>query len=181
MLDELRAMTQKYISPILVRQTQIDQFTERCYKGSEAVYDLVKDIPRSVDISVLDTTPVTVLVDRILSDALRVRASDIHIEPKERTILVKYRVDGDLKDVMRLPAEISNPFISRIKIMSHMDISENRKPQDGRFSFPLEGRDVDVRASTIPTVMGERVELRLLDPQESKIRWTAWGCAPRSS
>ncbi len=178
MLDELRVITQRYISPILVRQTQIDQFTERCYKGSEAVYDLVKDIPRSVDISVLDTTPVTVLVDRILSDALRVRASDIHIEPKERTILVKYRVDGDLKDVMRLPAEISNPFISRIKIMSHMDISENRKPQDGRFSFPLEGRDVDVRASTIPTVMGERVELRLLDPQESKISLDSLGLRP---
>jgi type II secretory ATPase GspE/PulE/Tfp pilus assembly ATPase PilB-like protein len=103
------------------------------------------------------------LVDRIVAQALQERATDIHIEPLEKGLLIRYRVDGMLHDALTPPRAVYTGTISRIKILANMDIAERRMAQDGRFTYKSNGRDVDVRASAIPTIHGEKLVLRLLD------------------
>ncbi len=103
------------------------------------------------------------LVDQIIVQARHERATDIHIEPFERKLLIRYRVDGLLNDALTLPKAVYTGTVSRIKILSHMDIAERRRAQDGRFTHGAEGRNVDIRVSAIPTIHGEKLVLRLLD------------------
>jgi len=107
--------------------------------------------------------PIVRLVTRTFQDALAERASDIHVEPGHGRLRVRFRVDGMLRDVAEHPAHLSAPLLSRLKIMARMDIAEKRKPQDGRISLKLGGRDVDVRASVLPSNHGETMVMRLLD------------------
>jgi len=110
-----------------------------------------------------DDAPIVRLVTRMFGEALEVRASDIHIEPGHGRVRVRYRVDGMLRDVAEHPEHLAAPLISRLKIMARMDIAEKRKPQDGRIGLRLAGRDVDVRASILPSNHGESMVMRLLD------------------
>ena len=110
-----------------------------------------------------DDAPIVRLVTRMFSDALEVRASDIHIEPGHGRVRIRYRVDGMLRDVAEHPEHLAAPLISRLKIMARMDIAEKRKPQDGRIGLRLAGRDIDVRASILPSNHGESMVMRLLD------------------
>ncbi|HIJ59099.1 MAG TPA: type IV-A pilus assembly ATPase PilB [Nitrospirae bacterium] len=108
--------------------------------------------------------PIVKLVNGILLNALRSRASDIHIEPSEEMIRVRYRIDGVLQPVLKLPVKMKNAMTSRIKIMSHLDISERRLPQDGRIKLKIgNDREIDFRVSTLPTIFGEKIVMRLLD------------------
>lgn len=107
--------------------------------------------------------PIIRLVSRMFQEALERRASDIHIEPKGDGLVVRYRVDGVLREVAKHPGHLAAPLISRLKIMARMDIAEKRKPQDGRIGVSLSGRDVDVRISILPTNHGESIVMRLLD------------------
>jgi type IV pilus assembly protein PilB len=107
--------------------------------------------------------PIVRLVTRTFQDALAERASDIHVEPGHGRLRVRFRVDGMLRDVAEHPAHLSAPLLSRLKIMARMDIAEKRKPQDGRISLKIGGRDVDVRASVLPSNHGETMVMRLLD------------------
>ncbi|MBF0327923.1 MAG: type IV-A pilus assembly ATPase PilB [Nitrospirae bacterium] len=117
-----------------------------------------KDIPKEGD------APVVKLVNGILLNALKSRASDIHVEPAEELIRVRYRIDGVLQPVLKLPVKMKNAITSRLKIMSHLDISERRLPQDGRIKLKMsENREIDFRVSTLPTLFGEKIVLRLLD------------------
>ncbi len=111
--------------------------------------------------------PIIRLVTRMFRDALEMRASDIHIEPGHGRVRVRYRVDGMLRDIAEHPVHLHSPLISRLKIMATMDISEKRKPQDGRIGLSIDGRDVDVRASILPGSHGETMVLRLLDRSKS--------------
>ena len=127
----------------------------------------------SADISKLahDTKlpPIVRLVNVLLSDAARAGASDIHVEPQESFVLVRQRVDGMLHDVLKIPKNLQDPSISRIKIISGMDIAERRKPQDGRSRLRFEGNRIDLRVSTLPTQFGEKVVIRLLDSKGARI------------
>ena len=116
-----------------------------------------------------DDTPIIKLINGVISQAIKSRASDIHFEPYENKIIIRFRVDGLLREVLSQDSKISSVLISRIKIISGLDISERRLPQDGRVSLSLGDKNVDVRVSTLPSSYGERVVLRLLDKQSAQI------------
>ena len=102
-------------------------------------------------------------VNLLITQAINDRASDIHIEPAEHDLRVRYRIDGVLHEMQRAPKQIQNGVICRVKIMSDIDIAERRKPQDGRMSVVHNGRKIDLRVATLPTVWGEKVVMRILD------------------
>lgn len=110
-----------------------------------------------------DEAPVIKLIDSLILEAVKSRASDIHIEPEQRTLRIRYRVDGLLQEVDLLPKKLQDSVISRVKILANMDIAETRSAQDGRINMRLESRDLDIRVSTFPTIYGENVVMRLLD------------------
>lgn len=114
-----------------------------------------------------DEAPIIQLVNKIVTQALRDRASDIHVEPTDGRIRIRYRVDGALREVLSLPASTGPELVSRIKIMAEMDIVERRRPQDGQFQMPIDGINVDVRVATGATIWGETAVLRLLDQSRS--------------
>ncbi len=120
--------------------------------------------------------PIVKLVNGILLNALRSRASDIHIEPSEEMLRVRYRIDGVLQPVLKLPVKMKNAITSRIKIMSHLDISERRLPQDGRIKLKIGGdREIDFRVSTLPTIFGEKIVMRLLDKSNLQLELNKLG------
>ena len=119
---------------------------------------------------VADDAPVVQVVDRILTQAMRDRASDVHIEPSDDIVRVRFRIDGALKEVLQLPASMGPGLVSRIKIMSNMNIVERRRPQDGQLTITIDGKEVDVRVATVATIMGESCVMRLLDKTRSVLR-----------
>ena len=126
-------------------------------------YELVDPATLAKDVRL---PPIVKLVNLILSDAAKIGASDVHIEPHETRLQVRVRVDGLLRDVLTVPHHLQDATISRIKIISGMDISERRKPQDGRSRLRFEGRRIDLRVSTMPTQFGEKIVIRLLNPDQ---------------
>tara|TARA_B100001059_G_scaffold2183_1_gene1799 strand:- start:625 stop:2124 length:1500 start_codon:yes stop_codon:yes gene_type:complete len=138
-----------------------DEFDLKSFAGSiSATEDLL---------SGSNDTPIIKLINGIISQAVKNRASDIHFEPYEESLIVRFRVDGILKEILKHDSKISSVLISRIKIISGLDISERRLPQDGRVSLSLGDKNIDVRVSTLPSSYGERIVLRLLDKQASQI------------
>ena len=140
--------------------------------------DLVQSM-EEMDLSSLEDAaeqaPVVKLVNLILMDAIRKQASDIHLEPYEKSMRVRFRIDGVLYEVMRPPLHLKNALISRIKIMSRLDIAERRLPQDGRIKLKAKGREMDFRVSVLPTLFGEKVVLRLLDKASLQLDMTKLG------
>ncbi len=137
---------------------------------------LLQEIPRIEDLlESQDDAPVIRLINALFTQALRERASDIHIEPFESRSVVRLRVDGTLRDLIELARALHAAVVSRIKIMAQLDIAEKRLPQDGRITLRVAGKPVDVRVSTIPTGHGERVVLRLLDKQAGRLDLTRLG------
>ena len=116
---------------------------------------------------VSDDAPVVQVVDRILVQAMRDRASDVHIEPSEEFVRVRFRIDGALKEILQLPIAIGPGLVSRIKIMANMNIVERRRPQDGQLTANIDGNEVDVRVATVSTIMGENCVMRILDKKRS--------------
>jgi len=179
-VDDMRVLFGKAIEPVVVpRQALLDAIHtvfDRRAGADQVVDDLAgedldsiahdldeqtKDILEAGD----DEAPIIRLVNSILSQAIKERASDIHIEPYEREILVRFRKDGVLKEIVRAPKRFQASIASRIKIMGNLNIAEKRLPQDGRIRIKIAGRDVDLRLSTVPTSYGERIVLRILDKQ----------------
>lgn len=144
--------------------------------------EVVNDV-EEIDVRLLERatedTPVIKIVNVILQDAIRKKASDIHIEPYEKSFRVRYRIDGVLYEVMKPPFKMKNAITSRIKIMSEMDIAERRLPQDGRIKIKLDGgKDMDFRVSSMPTLFGEKICLRLLDKSNLQTDLTKLGYEP---
>lgn len=133
----------------------------------------VSDISDEINLSALEAisqeAPIIQLVNMIIVDGIKERASDIHLEPNQRGLLVRYRIDGMLHDMRMLPPRVKPAVISRVKILSNMDIAERRLPQDGRFQLRFGAREVDLRVSSIPTVYDEKIVLRLLDKSQGVI------------
>ncbi len=129
---------------------------------------LMSELPRIEDLLESENeAPVIRLINGLLAEALRLKASDIHIETFEQSLVVRLRVDGQLREVLTPPRALSAMLVSRIKVMARLDIAEKRQPQDGRISLRMGSRDVDVRVSTLPGIHGERVVMRVLDKQAS--------------
>ncbi|MGB9661558.1 MAG: GspE/PulE family protein [Moorellaceae bacterium] len=178
-LDDLRLATGLEIMPAIASEREIEEALARFRQGAGTPQALaeVEEIAAAAGVAPpreafeldgvtgagVDNAPAVRLVNRIILQAVQSRASDIHIEPQERDIRVRFRVDGLLREVLHLPSGILNTLVSRIKIMGGMDIAEKRLPQDGRFQVTVEKRSIDLRVSTMPTVYGEKVVLRILD------------------
>ena len=134
------------------------------------LHQLVDEIVEPEDLlESADDAPIILLINALLTEAIRDNASDIHIEPYENRLRIRFRVDGTLKEVLQPDRKLAPPIISRIKVMAKLDIAEKRLPQDGRISLKLGGRSVDVRVSTIPSGNAEKVVMRLLDKQAGRL------------
>jgi type IV pilus assembly protein PilB len=127
-----------------------------------------------------EESPIVRLVNLLISQAIADRASDIHVEPGERDVRVRYRIDGVLHEVMRPPKNIQSGIISRLKVMADINIAERRIPQDGRINTVINGRDVDLRVATLPTVHGEKVVMRVLDKSTALLRLSDLGFLPEN-
>jgi len=181
--------------PIHVRELSSEVFDSalnRAYeRGMSQAMDIVDNIDENMDLAELthnlpqatdlmeseDDAPIVRLINALLTQAVREGASDIHIEPFETRSVVRYRIDGVLRDIVEPQRALHGVIVSRVKIMAQLDIAEKRMPQDGRITLRLAGRPVDVRVSTVPTGHGERVVLRLLDKQAGRLDLTALGMA----
>lgn len=152
------------VTDMVAVDSAVKDIAETDFGGME-VEDDVEDEEISLDKlkSLVDEAPIVRVVNLIISQAINDKASDIHIEPEVKTVKVRYRVDGVLHDVMTPPKHIQAPMVSRIKIMSNMDIAERRIPQDGKIHLKHDGREFDLRVSTVPTIHGEKVVMRILD------------------
>ncbi len=167
----------------LISLDTIDFDTDRSAEDVEVVEDN-EEIDLSTLSRISEDAPVVRLVNVLLVDALRRGASDIHIEPYEKELRIRFRIDGVLYDVMRPPLKMRDALISRVKIMSKLDISEKRLPQDGRIKIKVKvdarSRELDFRVSTLPTLFGEKVVLRLLDKENLMLDMTKLGFEPES-
>jgi type IV pilus assembly protein PilB len=139
---------------------------------------VVDQTPLVQELEVDEHAPVVQVVNKIVTQALRDRASDVHIEPVDTKVRVRFRIDGALKEVLSLPANMGPALISRIKIMADMNIVERRRPQDGQFEITVDGKGLDVRVSTTSTIWGEKAVLRLLDRSRSLYRLADLGMPP---
>jgi type IV pilus assembly protein PilB len=157
-------------------RTEID--IDRLVKAFETTSEqrLVMSAQKEIGETVVgDAQPVVQVVNRIVAQAMRDRASDVHIEPMDDRVRVRFRIDGTLVEILSLPAGIQASLVSRLKILADMNIVERRRPQDGQFSLTVDGKDLDVRMSTLPMVFGEKVVLRLLDKSRSMIGLSSLG------
>lgn len=172
-LDDLRAIFSKNIIPIMSTSPKIQEAINKVYEKSTSgldgfdqvegeEYDLEDPVIDLLDAGD-DDAPVIKLVNSLLFRAVKEKASDIHIEPYEKDMTVRYRIDGVLFDIFRPPKKLQNAITSRIKVMANLNIAEKRLPQDGRIPLKLAGKDIDVRLSTVPTAFGERIVMRLQD------------------
>lgn len=175
-IDSLAHLLQLTIEPALAAQDDIVAAIERCY-GKETDAAAVPeeaqvgvDAPAEVSASTADDSdgPIIKLVQAIISEAVRRRASDIHLEPLERRFRVRYRIDGVLVEAENPPRRLQRAIISRVKIMANISIAEKRLPQDGRIQLKLGGRALDLRVSSLPTAHGESIVMRLLDQESLK-------------
>ncbi|MHC4607957.1 MAG: GspE/PulE family protein, partial [Planctomycetota bacterium] len=176
-MDDLSMMVDRIVEPVLAPRAEITALINRVYQQKTDVVDemlegieeddlagITKEIEQSADIlDIANKAPIIKLVNMILFQALKMRASDVHIQPYEDRLQVRYRIDGILYDMMTPPKKIQDAIISRVKIMGKMDIAERRLPQDGRAGVKVGDSEVDIRISSVPTNHGERIVMRLLD------------------
>ena len=157
---------------------------EQVAQGLDDELDLMsvaEQVPQTADLLEQEgDAPIIRLINALLREAMREKASDVHLETFEHYLLVRMRIDGQLREVLRPKRELANLLVSRIKVMARLDIAEKRVPQDGRISLRLAGHEVDVRVSTLPSAHGERVVLRLLDKQAGRLNLATLGMPPHT-
>ena len=177
-LDDIRTITGREVVPVVATAGDVDQAIRRYSQVDGAVEQLAADASEAAgdaldadlpDVAVEDA-PIVKLVQLLLTQAVGDRASDVHIEPSERDVRIRFRVDGVLHEVMRSPKNIQSGLISRLKIMADINIAEKRVPQDGRVSLRVGGKQLDLRLATLPTVYGEKVVIRILDKSSVLLR-----------
>ena len=199
-LDDLTLLTTYDIAPVLAAEEDISQAIDKLYQASPTRLESLLNEPaqegqapgvekEKSEEEVMDLTPfgmagqrgpIVRVVDLMLTDALKARASDLHVEPYEKEVRVRYRVDGALVEAFTLPKRHQSALVTRLKIMSRLDITENRLPQDGRFKVRLDGREVDFRVSVLPTGFGNKVVLRVLDRGNLSVGLDELGFLPGS-
>ncbi len=194
-IDKLAFNAGLNISIAVAPESEVLSAIEENYGTADKVWDLMKEMPQYDGVEFLrgeppdspqeinvqslyqlsEAPPIVKLVSMVLADAVRLRASDVHIEPEENYVQVRYRIDGDLKNIIQYPKHIQESVISRIKIISNLDITNRRLPQDGRSTLRLTDNVIDLRISTLPSVYGEKIVVRLLDRSTGLIPITRMG------
>jgi type IV pilus assembly protein PilB len=193
-IDRLRQLTGCKIRPILALAGNIREFINK-YKGGDVNVDAFLTSLAESDVEVVERenvdegpiadldkmvagSPIVNLVNVMLLTAVRDKSSDIHIEPDKKGTRIRYRIDGVLRDMMKPPLGMHAAIVSRIKIIGKMDIAEKRLPQEGRVRIVAEGREIDLRVSSMPTLLGEKLVLRILDKQNLRVRMEDLGFRP---
>jgi len=186
-LEAFTALCQMRIKPIAADAKEIREAIDFNYKGYGEIEKQISrvSIPSEATEEGLAITadtdaPLAQALNLIVEEAVKARASDIHIEPEEDRLRVRYRIDGTLQDMMSLPLNIHLAIVSRIKILSDLNIADRHRPQDGQFSTEAKGREIDIRVATAPTVHGEMAELRLLDKSVAMLQLSELGMLPDS-
>jgi len=185
-IDRLRQLTKCRIRPVLALPDNIREYVSK-YKGGDVNVDAFLTSLAETDVEVVeresvddgpvtdldrmvDGSPIVNLVNVVLLTAVKDKASDIHIEPDKKGTRVRYRIDGVLRDLMKPPQGMHAAIVSRVKVVGKMDIAEKRLPQEGRVRIVAEGREIDLRVSSMPTLLGEKLVLRVLDKENLRIR-----------
>lgn len=189
-IDDLRRLTGQEIDIVIATPDDFNLAISQYSALEGAVEETIRELPtaqvESQDVSadallhMVEEAPIVRLVSMILSKAIRQRASDIHIEPQERHLRVRIRVDGLLATMMMPPKHVQAAVVSRVKILSGMDISERRLPQDGRIQMKVDDKEVDIRVSTMPTVYGEKAVMRVLDRSSGLVSLDRLGLSPHN-
>jgi len=195
--DDLRFHSGYFIKPVLAPASEIAEAITRYYHLDASMGEVLEtivsedeeisvthinetDMPEAIDELIKESSgrPIVRLVNWLLTKAVNERASDIHLEPQEKDIIVRYRVDGLLREVERLPKWATGPVVSRIKVLSNLDIAEKRAPQDGRFKVEIAQRPIELRVSTLPTTYGEKVVIRIVDQYRNPADIATLGLQP---
>ena len=195
-MDAIRTRTGKRVEPIEVDEEELRQAIDQYYstraRAQVRASANVRDIGEAVSglegvagadrtlVDMLDQAPVVRILEAILAEAVRMRASDIHLEPRMDCLQVRYRVDGQLMTIKRLPKDMQRYVLSRVKILAGEDIAETRLPQDGRFETVVDERPIDLRVSTLPTFWGEKAVMRILDKSRTLVSLNQLGFMPHT-
>ncbi|QYG07230.1 MULTISPECIES: GspE/PulE family protein [Janthinobacterium] len=188
--DEISRLVKRHIELAVVNETEVLAAIDRIYRRTEDISTLTRELEQDLgDVSVdfgalaanpgLEEAPIVKLLQSVFEDATQVRASDIHIEPQEGRLQIRFRIDGVLHLQTEADSKIASSLALRLKLMSDLDISEKRLPQDGRFAIRVKNQRIDVRISTMPTQYGESVVMRLLNQGGTTLRLDAIGMPPQ--
>ena len=188
--DEISRLVKRHIELAVVNETEVLAAIDRIYRRTEDISTLTRELEQDLgDVSVdfgalaanpgLEEAPIVKLLQSVFEDATQVRASDIHIEPQEGRLQIRFRIDGVLHLQTEADSKIASSLALRLKLMSDLDISEKRLPQDGRFAIRVKNQRIDVRISTMPTQYGESVVMRLLNQGGTTLRLDAIGMPPK--
>ena len=193
-LDDLRMLLNGPVTPVLCSETAIQsvldsyfdsqgenasEMIENIMSGNDSVYSLDEELSDRDLLDLANEAPIIKLINLMISGAIKERASDIHVEPFEREVIVRYRVDGILYSKYNVPKSQHPAVVSRVKIMANLNIAEQRLPQDGRIKILLSGKEIDIRVSIIPVQNGERIVMRILEKGNFLIGLEELGMAPR--
>ena len=187
-LDDLRVLTGQSILAALADTSHLLTAIDNAYSRSDLIESSLDDAADDYDVeaemgsgALVDDAPVVKLVNALLEKAVSDRASDLHIEPASKNVMIRMRIDGILHDTSEAPINVLRPMVSRLKVMGNLDIAQTRLPQDGRFSMSVQGRPIDVRIATVPTAAGESVVLRMLDPVRGAMDLSSLGLSEYES
>jgi type IV pilus assembly protein PilB len=186
-IDDIRSMAGQDIKPVMAEPGQLARAIDKVWSSNaEDIMNIASDSAAEDESlatvrEAAEDAPVVQFVNELITRAVAERASDIHLEPGESELRIRYRIDGVLQDVMRVPRAIQNAVISRIKIMGDINIAERRLPQDGRITVPISGRRVDLRLVTLPTEQGEALIIRILDRSSGLVTVNDLGFLPETA
>jgi type IV pilus assembly protein PilB len=196
-IDSIKFVTRFEVEPVIVGETTLKRHLEQLYaKEDDHLTQILEQIDVGEDVELVEETeeeisvaaltaqiddePVVKLINGLLTDAVVRGASDIHIEPFEKELRVRYRIDGALKEIMRPPVKMKAALASRVKILSQLNIAERRIPQDGRIKMKIRNRVIDFRVSTLPVIFGEKIVLRILDQSNLTLDLEKFGMEPKA-
>jgi type IV pilus assembly protein PilB len=180
-IDDIRSITGAEVKPVVATKSDVTAAINRYHRVDGDLDDLTMSMETEEDDDlsnireVTEDAPIVKFVNLLITQAIQDRASDIHIEPTERDLRVRFRIDGVLHEIMRSPKNIQSGVISRLKIMAEINIAERRIPQDGRLSVNANGKKIDLRVATLPTVWGEKVVMRVLDNSTAMLKLSDLG------
>ncbi len=186
-IDDIKFITGLEVKPVVATETSIKRAIDRFYDSADSLAEVMRDMEEDFEIveemeedlglteAQSEDAPVVKLVNSLIADAVNKAASDIHIEPFEKSLRVRFRIDGILHEMMAPPIKMKGAITSRLKIMAELDIAEKRVPQDGRIKIRIGSKKIDLRVSTLPTIFGEKVVMRILDKSNLEIDLTKLG------
>jgi type IV pilus assembly protein PilB len=191
-IDDIKFITGLEVRPVVATETAIKRAIDRFYESADSLAEVMKDMQEDFEIveemdddsgsaeAMSEDAPVVKLVNSLIADAVNKGASDIHIEPFEKKLRVRYRIDGVLHEMMSPPYKMKGAVTSRLKIMAELDIAEKRVPQDGRIKIRIGAKKIDLRVSSLPTIFGEKIVMRILDKSNLQIDLTKLGFQPEA-